>query len=197
MNKSRILLCIAAAMLLVASAVSAQSQRQRTGPPGPGDGTGPCTTVGTISALPFTDNTVDTCASGVAAISNYASATCDAIVDGYPGPEIAYEIMVGAGNSNITMTLTPAAADLGIFMVDTCGTGTSCVAFNDAIGGGAASDISQTNPAGGDMIPSPLTPASYFIYVDSYYAAGGLSCGTFTLDITGTLPVELLSFEID
>ncbi len=197
MNKSRFVLCIVMAMLLVANAVNAQGQRERTGPAGPpGDSSGPCTTVGTINALPFNDNTVDSC-TGVAAITDYTSGNCNPPLSGYPGPEVAYEITVGAGNSGITMTLNPAAADLGIFLVDTCGVGTSCVAFNDAIGGGVASDIGQGLPGGADMIPNPLTPASYFVYIDSYYAAGGLHCGGFTLDITGTLPVELLSFEID
>jgi len=195
LNRSRIFVCIAVAMLLLGSAVSAQTQRERIGAPlPPGDSQGPCTTVATISALPFSDATLDTCA-GVAAINDYANMTCNSLM--YPGPELVYEILVGAGNSAITMTLTPAAADMGIFLVGTCGVGTSCIAFNDAIGGGVASDISQTNPAGADMIPAPLTPASYFIYIDSYYAMGANSCGGFTLDITGTLPVELLSFEID
>jgi hypothetical protein len=194
-TRSRILLFVVGSLFLGVSAVSAQGQRERTGPPGPaGDSEGPCATVGTITALPFTDNTLDTC-SGTAAISDYANATCNSVM--YPGPELVYEIQVASGNTDITMTLTPAAADLGIFLLGTCGVGTSCIAFNDSIGGGVASDISQNNPAGADMIPSPLAPASYFIYIDSYYATGGMSWGGFTLDVMGTLPVELLSFEID
>ena len=38
---------------------------------------------------------------------------------------------------------------------------------------------------------------TYSVYIDSYYAAGGAaSCGTYTLDVTGTVPAELLEFEI-
>ncbi len=195
MTKAKTTLALFLATLLTGGLAAAQDGREATEPsPGPGtEVVGPCTTIDTITATPYTD-TSDSCA-GTNVVSDYVSANCNTLM--YPGPELTYEIVVGAANSGIVMTLTPAAADMGIFLVDTCGAGTSCIAFNDAIGGGVVSDIAQTNPAGADMIPAPLAPASYFIYIDSYYAVGNpLSCGTYTLDVMGMIPVKLLSFDI-
>jgi hypothetical protein len=43
--------------------------------------------------------------------------------------------------------------------------------------------------------PASYPPASYYLYVDSYYDAGSPgSCGTYNLTVTGTVPVELVEF---
>lgn len=143
----------------------------------------------TIASVPFSDNTGDTCGD-TNDVSDYNNgAPCNSVVNGYPGPDLIYQIQVGTGN-DLTFTLTPAAADLAIFIVGDCANpAVSCVGFQDSIGGGAVSQVA--------FGPNGLAPGDYFVYIDSYYAGGGLSCGNFTLDVTGTQPVELIEFGVD
>ena len=107
----------------------------------------------------------------------------------YPGPELIYQYDVGAGN-DVTVTLTPTnPTDMGVFIVSDCANTLSCVGFADAVGGGAASMIA--------FGPDGLTPGSYWVYVDSFYAAGAASCGDYTLSVSGTVPVVLMEFSVD
>lgn len=134
------------------------------------------------------------------AIANYASANCSAIVDGYPGPEEIWQFQIGAIAA--TIAVDPVSSDLGIFLVTTCGTGTSCVGFRDTIGDGAVSGlaINTANPNPGEFADVPagnVPPGTYFAYIDSYYATGPSSCSDYNLVVTGTLPVELTEFSID
>jgi hypothetical protein len=80
-----------------------------------------------------------------------------------------------------------APADLGVFLISDCNVGTSCVDFDDIVGGGSIATIS----------PGELPTGPYYIYVDSYYAAGAPSCGDYTLVVAGILPVELLDFDVE
>jgi hypothetical protein len=118
----------------------------------------------------------------------YANASCAAF--DYPGPDVAYRMPVGATNDITSIVLTPTApADLGVFLISDCTSGTSCIDFDDIVGGGAVATIPS---------PSPLAAGAYYIYVDSYYAAGAESCGDYTVQVMGTtLPVELLEFDVE
>lgn len=137
------------------------------------------------TANPFQD-TGNTC--GAAAnVSNYQNATCNTVA--YPGPELIYQIELLAGN-DIEVVLSPATADMGVFMVADCTTPTSCVDFHDAIGPGAVSTIPR-------LQAGSFTAGTYFLYVDSYYATGALSCSSYTLDVTGNVPVELINFTVE
>ena len=77
-----------------------------------------------------------------------------------------------------------------LFIISTCGDGNSCVVNSqDAIGPGVGPEI--IDPAG-------YASGTYYVYVDSYYNAGSSgSCGTYTLDVTGTIPVELVGFSAE
>jgi hypothetical protein len=56
----------------------------------------------------------------------------------------------------------------------------------DAIGPGVGPE---------EIPPASYPPATYYLYVDSYYDAGTTgSCGTYSLTVTGTVPVELMEF---
>ena len=147
-----------------------------------------------IPSTPFSDSSGDTCGNAND-VTDYASVECNSVL--YPGPDVVYQVNIGAGNNSLNFTLTPAAADLGIFMVSDCTMGTTCLSFRDTIGGAAASTISQPDLGGADSFPEPLPVGTYYIYIDSYYAGGALSCGPFTLDVTGTLPLELLEFSVE
>ncbi len=104
----------------------------------------------------------------------------------YPGPEDIYQLNLGAGNNvAFSADLTGSTGDLALLVLGTCGDGTSCVANSaDLIGIGVGPEvIAAASYAAGD----------YYVYVDSYYAVGQAgNCGSYTLSITGTLPVELL-----
>lgn len=143
-----------------------------------------------IASLPFTDP--GTTCDNTNTITNYDSVACELNLDfPYPGPNAIYQITLAAGNSvAFSADLTGSTGDLALFLLGTCGTGSSCIdTSEDAIGPGAGPEeiTAATYPAG-----------TYFLYIDSYYGAGNpANCGTYTLNVTGTVPVELMSFSID
>lgn len=107
----------------------------------------------------------------------------------YPGPELIYTFSVGAGNDVMIQLAPTNPADMGVFIVSDCANTLSCVGFADAVGGGAVSVV--------DFMMDGLTPGSYWVYVDSFYAAGAASCGNYTLTIDGIIPVELMEFSVE
>jgi hypothetical protein len=149
-------------------------------------GGGSCATPVEIGSLPFSD-AGDTCGA-TNTVTNYGG-TCT-LPFSYAGEDEVYRMVVGAGNNvDFSATLGPAG-DLALFLVTTCGNGATCVANSqDAIGPGAGPET---------IAATSYAPNTYFLYVDSYYDAGTTgSCGTYTLNVTGTLPVELLNFNAD
>ena len=165
----------------------AQSDRGPSPPAG-----GQCSTPPpTIASLPFTDSG-DTCVPGTLnAVTTYGGACT--LPFPYPGAEHIYQLDYGTGNSvGYSMSLTGSAGDLALFLVsgNTCGDGTTCTANSqDAIGPGV----------GPEVIAAAARPVGhYFLYIDSYYAIGAPgACGTYTLNATGTLPVELIEFDVN
>ena len=116
------------------------------------------------------------------------------------GTPIFYELTPAVGDvearsrdaaaNDVIVTLTPTApADLGVFVVSDCATPSTCVGFQDSIGGG---QVSQVAP--GAM---GLPAGDYWVYVDSYYATGASSCGNYTMSVMGAVPVELMEFTVD
>ena len=93
-------------------------------------------------------------------------------------------------------TLVPApvapadSIDLALFLIGTCGDGNSCIVNSaDFIGPGVGPEV---------IDPAPQAPGDYYLYVDSYYDAGTPgSCGTYTLSVTGPLPLEMLDFSVN
>lgn len=154
-------------------------------------GGGSCATPVNITSLPFSQ-AGNTCG-GTNNISNYGGDCAVNLPFPYPGPEDVWAITVGAGNALNIEAGNIGAGDLALFFLGTCGTGASCIANSqDAVGGGSAPEVIDptfiaNQPAG-----------TYFIYVDSYYAGSAApACGSYTLNVTGTLPVSLEAFSID
>jgi len=139
-----------------------------------------------IASTPFIDSN-NTCGAPAVAVDYGNVGLCNPAF--YHGPELIYEIDLGAG-SDVTATLTPdSGTDLGLFFVSDCSTPTSCVAFADEIGPGNVSTVS----------PGTLAAGTYYVYVDSFYVDPPLGCGDYTLEITrteGPAP-ELLSFGFE
>lgn len=153
-------------------------------------GGGACPNPPAVTSLPFSDSGT-TCGS-TNTITNYSAAACSNLASPYPGEDEAYAITVGASQSlDITADLAGGAGDLALFLIGTCGNGASCLdTSQDAIGPGTGPEVIPT--------VTGLAAGTYYVYVDSYYDAGTAgSCGTYTLNIAGTLPVSLQSYSID
>lgn len=143
-----------------------------------------------VTSLPFTSTAGDTCG-GTNTINSYGGICGTDLPFPYPGPEAVFSMTLGAGNNvALSASLTGSTGDLAIFVVgSSCGDGTNCLGHSqDAIGPGAGPE---------NIAAATYAAGNYFVYMDSYYAVGNPeACGTFTLSITGTLPVELLQFEV-
>jgi hypothetical protein len=140
-----------------------------------------------IASLPFSDpgNTCDNSNT----ITNYTG-TCT-LPFPYGGENAIYQLTLGAGNAvAFSADITGSTGDLALFLVSTCGNGATCVANStDLIGPGVGPEA---------IASASYAPGTYFLYVDSYYNAGSAgSCGTYTLSVTGTIPVELMEFGIE
>lgn len=152
------------------------------------EGGGSCPTPPVVGALPFSQ--AGTTCGGTNTVNAYGG--CPALNFPYPGPEDVYAITYGASQSlDIAADLAGSTGDLAIFVLATCGSGDSCFTNSqDAIGPGTGPEVVPTitgRPAG-----------TIYVYLDSYYAASNpAGCGSYTLSVTGTLPVELESFQID
>lgn len=154
------------------------------------DGSDGCPPDVFITPLPYSDPG-DTC-SATNTMTNYTGGSCGTDL-GFPygGEDMIYEITLGAGNSvGFSADLAGSSGDLVLFLLSTCGDGGSCLAHSqDSIGAGVGPEI---------IDPVAYTPGTYYLYVDSYYDAGTTgSCGTYALDVTGTLPAELVSFSAE
>jgi hypothetical protein len=139
-----------------------------------------------ISSTPFTD-TDNTCGN-INDLTTYTG-SCT-LPFPYGGEDLIYRLNLGAGNNvGYTADLTGSTGDLALFLIGTCGDGNSCVINSqDAIGPGVGPEI---------IAPTPQAPGDYYLYVDSYYDAGTPgSCGSYTLNVTGPLPVEMLDFSV-
>ena len=143
-----------------------------------------CATPTAIGPTPYTDS-----GTTLGAVNDVAAVpiACNGNYTAVAGPDHIYSVTVGAGN-NLSFTATPTAAwDPSIYLLSTCGTGTSCVT-------GADDGLSNTAES---FSASGLAAGTYFFYVDSFYSTGALSAGPYTVDITGTVPVELQGFSVD
>jgi hypothetical protein len=193
-------------MLAAVLAAAAQAQRSRSDPgfrpdpnrqiavdssprpPGILAGGDTCASPPTVvSALPFVD-AGDTCPFAND-ISSYTG-TCT-LPFPYPGEDVIYQINTAAGNSvAFSMSLTGSTGDLALFVLNTCGSGPTCTANSqDAIGPGVGPEVISARA----YQSSPV-----FLYIDSYYGtADPRGCGTYTLNVTGNLPAELIELTVD
>ena len=154
------------------------------------DGSDGCPPDVFITPLPYSD-LGNTC-SATNTVTNYTGGSCGADLPfPYGGEDMIYEITLGAGNSvGFSADLTGSTGDLVLFLLSTCGDGATCLAHSqDSIGPGAGPEV---------IDPVAYTAGTYYLYVDSYYDAGtNGSCGIYALDVTGTLPAELVSFSVE
>jgi len=205
MKKALILICLiglAGGAVLAADYYATKADYRAgimtPGAPAPKAGTDDCTSpTGVGATLPYND-TGDTSA----ATSNVDSVpiSCNGFYTTVPGPDHIYMFTVGTGN-NLTLTTSTSDNDYDIstYAVSTCGDGNTCVGGSDS----CFAVNTLGNPCGTDATEafslSGVAAGTYYFYVDSFYSPGnpdGRDSGPYTVDITGTLPVQLIEFEI-
>lgn len=169
------------------------------GVPAPKAGTDDCTDPTEVgSPLPYSDNGDTT---GATSTVNSIPISCNGFYTTVPGPDHIYMFTVGASN-DLTLTATPSNNDYdtSIYVLGTCGDGSTCVGGSDycfavnTLGNPCGQDAAETVSLSG------LAAGTYYFYVDSIYAPGSTNnrdSGPYTVAISGTLPVRLIEFEID
>jgi len=98
-----------------------------------------------------------------------------------------FSFSLAAGN-NTTITVTPAAtysAYVGIMSGASCNSTDTC---------GATENTSAANGAPVTTSTNGLAAGSYFLIVSNI---NDTTCGTFTLAVSGALPVELQNFSVN
>ena len=145
---------------------------------------GTCATPTAFTATPYNDTGTTVGATDVISAlpggcSNYTFVE---------GPEAIYSFVAGAA-ANLTFTVTANGDyDTSIYLVSTCNSGATCITGSDSTYYGAET-----------FTTSALTNGTtYYLHIDSYYPASDpYGSGTYSLAVTGTLPVNLQEFSID
>lgn len=197
----RVLAIVAAIFLVGALAESADQILTRSDPRfkaarpvtgGPDVGSDSCVGVPVIAGFPYTDSG-STC-TFANDVQSYTG-TCTALSSiPYPGPDVVYQMNLGGTNDvAFSMDLTGSTGDLALFVLSACGNGSTCItASQDDIGAGVGPEVIASTTYGSG------SGGTFYVYVDSYYAVGQAgSCGNYTLNATGTLPVELVEFTVE
>lgn len=156
--------------------------------PGTNAGGDTCASPTAFSTTPFNDS-----GTTVGANNTVGSLpiTCNTVYTQVAGPDVIYQFGLNPTHTGVVISVTPSGGyDTSIYLLTTCGTGTTCPngAGSDAAGANGAETISAT-------VTNGLSTGTYFLFVDSFYATGTLSAGNYALSVTGTLPVELLEFS--
>jgi len=125
----------------------------------------------------FTDNGTTIGANNTV---NSIPLSCNGFYTATAGPDVIYRFTLpplANRGSSCTLTLDPTGAnwDPSIYILSTCGNGTTCVRGADSVG---TNGTEQITDAQFDAIPA----GTYYFFVDSFYASGALSAGTYTLN---------------
>ena len=138
-----------------------------------------CAAATPIATLPYNDAGDTTNATNQTVFLNATCAGGGAITR--PGPDVVYSFNVFPGNS-LTFTVDPGPNfDTSIYILSTCGSGSTCVIEKDTGLDGVAETIG----------PITLPPGTHYLYIDSAFdpKKEGPDHGPYTLSVTGTLGV--------
>jgi len=138
---------------------------------------------------------------GATSIIDAIPLACNGVYTSVAGPDHIYTFDVGAATATLSFQVTTSDPDYdpSIYVVTTCGDGTTCV-------NGAASDscfaVNQAgNPCGANSDeafgPVIFPQGTFFFVVDSFYQPGdpsGRDVGPYALTL---LPVELMTFTVE
>jgi hypothetical protein len=136
-----------------------------------------CATATVIASLPYNDSGDTTNATNDPLFLNAGCSQGGA--SSRPAPDVVYSITVFPGNS-LTFTVNPSANfDASIYILSTCGNGSSCTQHSDT----GKQDVIET------IGPITLPVGTHYFYVDSVWDPfkEGPDHGPYTLSVTGTL----------
>lgn len=142
-----------------------------------------CTDATTVDSLPFVDASGNNCGFSDN-VNNIGTSACADLAGAYPGPDVFYKLVLGAGNSlAFDLTMPPSGTgDLALFLlsVPACGIPGICAASSvDVKGAGQGPERIKT---------ASYAPGAYYLVVDSAIASGTSgSCGLYTLTVSGSL----------
>jgi len=171
-----------AAAIIIASSSAAVAQSKVAVAPGTVAPAGTCAApAGEITESPSTVSGTTVGGTNGVSISCTEYGTVD-------GPERIYTF-TPTGPNNLTFQVVGGGSfDPAIYILDTCGDGTSCLEGSDDVPSITAPSINFSGTAG----------TEYYFYVDSYWpSSNAAGQGTFTLNVSGTFPVTLTEFSID
>jgi hypothetical protein len=135
-----------------------------------------CASPTVIASVPYNDSGDTSTATNQLLILGSACAGSGA--GSREGPDSIYSVTVATGNS-LTFQVTPSASyDVDIYLLGTCGSGSTCVLERDTGIEGQPETLG----------PATLSPGTYYLYIDSVYPIEDkLGSGTYSLSVTGTL----------
>ena len=135
-------------------------------------------------------------AAGVSGVDGCAPSSTVSVVCSFinnPSPDTIFSFTVAAGftATQISLTTTTGTYTPQMILQQTCGSTDECLTTaNAAAAGGSATLLfSASNPA--------VTAGTYFLIVNGSSQASATDCGTFSLAVNGTLPVQLQKFSVD
>lgn len=171
-----------AAAIIIASSSAAVAQSKVAVSPGTAVPAGTCAApAGEITESPSTVSGTTVGGTNGVAISCTEYGTVD-------GPERIYTFTPTGPNNLTFQVIGGGSFDPAIYVLATCGDGTSCLEGSDDVPTITAPSLTFSGTAG----------TEYYFYVDSYWPSSNASGqGTFTLNVSGTFPVSLTEFSID
>lgn len=96
------------------------------------------------------------------------------------GPDVFYRLDIAVGGT-VFFTVDPTGAswDTSIYL-----TNSMLAGGNPGAGAGSGRDAFGSN--GTETVTFNVTPGTYYLVIDSFYASGALSAGTYSMTVSGT-----------
>ncbi|MEP6605876.1 MAG: hypothetical protein ABJA60_07130 [Nitrosospira sp.] len=142
--------------------------------------------------VPFTTPAIDTCTAGDS--TSFGSSICGGQVM-QNQPVAIVQVDAGATNAfTVNVATTTAGFDPAVYLIGpgACGPATACADSNDANGPGATESL----PSVGATLT--VAAGTYYLAVGTTNSGPGIvGCGSVTITVNPTLPVELKNFSID
>ncbi|HET7063033.1 MAG TPA: hypothetical protein VFI49_02075 [Rudaea sp.] len=132
-------------------------------------------------------------AAGVSNVNGCAQSNTVSVVCSFannPSPDTIFSFTLGAGFTATAITLTNVTGSPfqpQMILQQACGSTDECLVTGNAASVGAGTSLTLTGQAAG----------AYFLVVNGTSTGSAADCGTFSLALNGTLPVQLQKFSVD
>ncbi len=140
-----------------------------------------CTSPAPLALTAAGVSNVDGCAA-----TNTVSLVCS--FNNNPNPDTVFSFTLGAGftATQISLTTTTGTYTPQMILQQACGSADDCTVTGNAASAGGGTSVSLTGLSG-----------ALFLVVDGSSTSSATDCGTFSLAVNGTLPVQLQKFSVD